>query len=244
MNMSPDTQNASHSTLQDRSSERLQKKRELTDAERDQFFTLSLDMLCISSSDGYFKWLNPAFSQTLGWTIDELLARSYVEFVHPDDLAATIREVERQVAAGEKVFHFENRYRHKDGSWRVLSWKSVPQGELMYAVARDVTEHNLLERALQETNAELERRVSASDVLYRHVVELTLDGIWIHTCACRKLDSCVAMMQPTDHGLGNDPAKPLDGAADRCVLAQGQVSAGLVVVAGVTGHDAAQMCLA
>ena len=66
----------------------------------------------------------------------------------------------------------------------------------------------------------------------------------IGRCACRKLDSCVAMMQPTDHGLGNDLAKPLDGAADRCVLSQGQVSAGVVVVAGVTGHDAAQMCLA
>jgi len=143
-------------------------KWELTDTERVQFFTLSLDMLCISSSDGYFKWLNPAFTETLGWSMDELLARSYVEFVHPDDLAATLREVERQVAAGEKVFHFENRYRHKDGSWRVLSWKSVPQGDLMYAVARDVTERNRLEQELQEANAELESRVIARTAQLRH----------------------------------------------------------------------------
>lgn len=158
-------------------------RRELTAADRDRFFSLSLDMLCISSGDGYFKWLNPAFSQTLGWTIEELLTRPYVDFVHPDDLTSTIREVERQVAAGEKVLHFENRYRHKDGSWRVLSWKSVPEGGLMYAVARDVTERNRLERALQETNAELEQRVSArtaalqSEVTERRRAEQKIRGL-------------------------------------------------------------------
>jgi PAS domain S-box-containing protein len=140
-------------------------------------------MLCIASSDGYFKWLNPAFALTLGWTIEELLARPYTEFVHPDDVAATVREVERQIAAGEKVFHFENRYRHQDGSWRVLSWKSVPEGDLMYAVARDVTERNRLEDALQETNAELERRVSArtaaleSEVAERRKAEQKIRGL-------------------------------------------------------------------
>jgi PAS domain S-box-containing protein len=125
------------------------KKRKLTKNERDQFFSLSLDMLCIASADGYFKWLNPAFTETLGWAVDELLARPYTEYIHPDDLAATIREVQRQVAAGEKVFNFENRYRHKDGSWRSLSWKSASRGELMYAVARDVTENNRLVEALR-----------------------------------------------------------------------------------------------
>src|SRR5665213_1296863 len=162
---------------------RQQTKQELTAADRDRFFALSLDMLCISSGDGYFKWLNPAFAKTLGWTIEELLTRPYTEFVHPDDLAATVREVERQVTAGERVFQFENRYRHKDGSWRFLSWKSVPEGELMYAVARDVTERNRLERALQETNAELEQRVSArtaalqSEVAERRKAEQKFRGL-------------------------------------------------------------------
>ena len=115
-------------------------------------------MLCISSGDGYFKWLNPAFAETLGWSIEELLTRPYRDFVHPDDLLATIREVEKQVIGGATVFHFENRYRHKDGSWRVLSWKSVPEGDLMYAVARDVTERNLLEAVLQERLQKLAQR--------------------------------------------------------------------------------------
>lgn len=119
------------------------------EAERERLFTLSLDMLCIASSDGYFKRLNPAFSRALGWSLEELMARPFIEFVHPDDHTATLKEVERQVAAGESVLRFENRYRHKDGSWRVLSWRSVPQpGGFMYATARDVTEEHALRAEL------------------------------------------------------------------------------------------------
>jgi PAS domain S-box-containing protein len=126
------------------------------DEERDRFFTLSLDMLCIAKSDGYFKHVSPAFTHTLGWSVKELLARPFLDFVHPDDRAATLREVEKQVVAGEMVLQFENRYQHKDGSWRMLSWKSMPQpGGMMYATARDVTERHRFERALQEKNIEL-----------------------------------------------------------------------------------------
>jgi PAS domain S-box-containing protein len=79
--------------------------------------------------------------------------------VHPDDREATLQEVERQLGRGERVVRFENRYRHRDGSWRVLSWRSVPQGRLMYGSARDVTEVKEMERALREANERLERRV-------------------------------------------------------------------------------------
>ena len=166
-----------------RSSVGTQTNRELSAADRDRFFALTLDMLCISSSDGYFKWLNPSFAQTLGWSIEELLSKSYTEFVHPDDLTATIEEVTKQIVAGEKVFHFENRYRHKDGSWRVLSWKSVPEGELMYAVARDVTERTRMERELKNWNLELESRVSertealqASEAQFRQAQKMEAIG--------------------------------------------------------------------
>ncbi len=125
--------------------------RQRSEAELDRFFTLSLDMLCIASADGYLKRISPAFTRTLGWSAEEILARPFLEFVHPDDRAATLREVDRQIIARENVLEFENRYRHKDGSWRVLSWKSVPQpGGLMYATARDMTGKKEVEMILRE----------------------------------------------------------------------------------------------
>jgi len=128
--------------------------RQRTEEERDRFFSLSLDMLCIAKSDGFFKRVSPAFTRTLGWSADELLTRPFIDFVHPDDRVATLREVEKQIAGGEPVLGFENRYRHKDGSWRVLSWKSVSQPDgTMYATARDVTE--------QKRTMQAERRLAA-----------------------------------------------------------------------------------
>lgn len=127
--------------------------------ERDRFFSISLDMLCIANADGYFKRLNPAFTETLGWSVEELQTRPFMDFVHPDDRAATLREVERQVKEGRLVMQFENRYLHKDGSYRTLSWRSVPQpGGFMYATARDVTELRKTEAAIKHLNAGLVER--------------------------------------------------------------------------------------
>jgi PAS domain S-box-containing protein len=130
--------------------------------ERDRFFSLSLDLLCIAhAADGRFKRVSPAVTDLLGWTPEEFLARPYMEHIHPDDRAASQAEVERQVLRGEKVLHFENRFQHKDGSWRILSWRSVPQpGGLMYAIARDVTEQKRLDAQLRQLNTELQQRAS------------------------------------------------------------------------------------
>ena len=134
-------------------------ERKRAESERDRFFTLSLDLLCVADADGYFKRLSPAFTETLGWSIDELLARPFLDFVHPDDHVATLAEVQRQVLAGESVLQFENRYLHKDGSWRVLSWKSVPASDRrMYATARDVTEARHAEVRIVTLNLELTAR--------------------------------------------------------------------------------------
>jgi len=125
--------------------------------ERDRFFSLSLDMLCIASADGYFKRLSPAFTRTLGWSVEEMLSRPFIDFIHPEDQAATLAEVERQMRDRQPVLDFENRFAHKDGGWRMLSWKSAPQYDgSMYATARDVTERREAEQQVRELNRELE----------------------------------------------------------------------------------------
>jgi len=130
-------------------------KRRQAEAERDRFFTLALDMLCIAGPDGYFKRVNPAFTATLGWSEAELLARPFLDFVHPDDRAATRAEMEK-LAAGQPTIFFRNRYQCKDGSWKTLSWRTMPQPDGMnYACARDVTELKAAEEALRRSEESL-----------------------------------------------------------------------------------------
>lgn len=126
--------------------------------ELDRFFHLSLDLLCVAGTDGYFKQVNPAFEQVLGYSREELLRQSFLEFVHPDDKEDTLREVAR-LAEGLPVVDFRNRYRARDGSWRWLAWRSAPLPErgLIYAVARDVTEQIRIEEQMRRQAAELAR---------------------------------------------------------------------------------------
>ena len=127
----------------------------------DRFFYLSRDMLCIAGFDGYFKCVNPAWERTLGWTVDELTSRPWSDFVHPDDLEATVAEAARQTEQGLDAISFENRYLAKDGSYHWLLWNSRPwpeHGE-MHATARDVTERKAAEEALKTLNESLEQQV-------------------------------------------------------------------------------------
>ena len=132
-------------------------ERKRAENERDRFFTLSLDMLCIATTTGYFKRLNPAFEKTLGYKADELLSKPVLDFVHPDDRERT-RVQAQQLNEGIPTVHFENRYLCKDGSVKWLSWTASPFLEegLIYAVAHDITESKQNEEKIRASLEEKE----------------------------------------------------------------------------------------
>jgi diguanylate cyclase (GGDEF)-like protein/PAS domain S-box-containing protein len=113
-------------------------------------FELARDLFCTASFEGYFTQLNGSWERCLGWTLEELMARPYIEFVHPDDRERTELESE-QTMQGQIVMNFTNRYRTKDGSWRWIEWSSQidPERETIYAAARDVTERHFAEEQLR-----------------------------------------------------------------------------------------------
>jgi PAS domain S-box-containing protein len=107
-------------------------------------------MLCVAGFDGFFRQVNPAWTTALGWDRDTLLATPWLDLVHPDDREATVARSE-ELLAGRRVRLFTNRYRCADGSYRWLSWNSVPilEERIIFAVVRDVTERLQLEEQLR-----------------------------------------------------------------------------------------------
>ncbi|NJN65752.1 MAG: PAS domain S-box protein [Chloroflexaceae bacterium] len=154
-----------------------------------QFFTLSLDMLCIIDFNGFFTRLNPAWEQILGFTLEELLAEPFIERVHSDDRERTIRTmaIAEQATAGKEAIRFENRCCCKDGTYRWLEWQSISlvEEQLFYAVARDITQRKQAEEEVQRLNTETLRR-------FKSLVENAMDGITM-----ANLDGTFAYANPT-----------------------------------------------
>ncbi len=92
------------------------------DPAMDLFFTMSHDMLCVASDTGYFLQLNQAWEKTLGYSIEELRSKPFIEFIHPDDIESTVKEFASELE-GHEVLNFVNRYRSKDGSYKWLEWR-------------------------------------------------------------------------------------------------------------------------
>lgn len=130
--------------------------RQQAQVESERFFSLSLDMLCIVKN-GYFSRLNPAFSEVLGYSVEELTSTPFIDFVHEDDRPATLAQVE-QLSRGIPTVNFHNRYRCRDGSWRWLSWKAQPVSgtALIYATARDVTQRREAQQLIETLNDQLQ----------------------------------------------------------------------------------------
>ncbi len=141
--------------------------------ERDRLFELSLDLLCVAGFDGYFKRLNPAWEKSLGWPRAELMSRPYIDFVHPDDLSATLTEAAGLTTGEHQTVLFENRYRCRDGSYKWLLWNAAPfpEGRLIYAAARDITRRKQQQDELRRTAEELERVVASERKAHRELRE-------------------------------------------------------------------------
>lgn len=131
------------------------------------FFEISPSLFCITTKEGDFLKLNPAWQDVLGYPVEELLHMNFTALVHPDDLNDSV-EAHEEEKAGVPVIEFENRYRCKDGSYKWLSWhgRLLEEQQLIFAVARDITDRK-----------ELELKVKKSEKLFRLLTETTDDTI-------------------------------------------------------------------
>ncbi|MDX9845654.1 MAG: PAS domain S-box protein [Tenuifilaceae bacterium] len=138
--------------------ERKQREQKLVISDR--IFNHALDMLCIAGFDGFFKILNPAWSKVLGYTTEELMAKPWLEYVHPSDKEAT-KNIKACIVDGQEVYQFENRYICKDGTVKWLSWNSFPypKENIMFGVARDVTFRKQAEEKLHSSELQLKEQV-------------------------------------------------------------------------------------
>jgi PAS domain S-box-containing protein len=122
--------------------------------ERDRIWNVSQDLLLVADRAGVWRTVNPAWTRTLGWSEAELLGRTSQWLEHPDDGGLTRSQV-RKLGEADTTVRFECRFRHKDGSFRWLSWTGVADGPYIYAVARDVTADKAAAERLKATEEAL-----------------------------------------------------------------------------------------
>ena len=106
--------------------------------DRNRIWALSQEIMLICDFSGVITSVNPAATRLLGWSEEEMTGRSLGDYVHPGDLAQTAAEVEK-LSRGATTLAFENRYRAKDGSYLLLDWTAVPDGDLIHGVGRNIT---------------------------------------------------------------------------------------------------------
>ncbi|MEB3281110.1 MAG: PAS domain S-box protein [Lyngbya sp.] len=157
--------------------------RKQIEQEREQFLAVGSDLQMIANTNGYFQWVSPTFERILGRTVDEMTSRPWVEFVHPDDIAKSVSEAEA-LFSGRETVAFENRYRHKDGSYRWFLWNarlSPPEG-LIYGAAVDITERKQAEAALRYSEDRLRMAIESAKLGTWDWNLITNELIWDANC--------------------------------------------------------------
>ncbi|WP_159790846.1 PAS domain S-box protein [Sodalinema gerasimenkoae] len=174
--------------------------RKSAELELERFFNISLDLLCIADFSGRFRRVNPSWQRVLGYDISELEQFNLLDLVHPDDITITV-ETLGGLAENQPISEFVNRYRTKSGDYRYIEWLAAPEGDLIYAAARDITERKTTEAEVQEL---LSRTQILSDitqairnsldlkVIVQNAVTAIFDEIEVDICTfgwCRQTDS-------------------------------------------------------
>jgi PAS domain S-box-containing protein len=212
-----------HQRLHRRADEESSARRQ-AEAERERFFSLSLDLLCIAGTDGFFKQVNPAFTQTLGYSSAELLARPILELVHPDDRAATLAEMER-LGGGEPTTHFESRYLCRDGSWRCISWKAQPDAGrgLIYATGRDITVQKVAEEKIARLNASLQHQADQLLEANKELESFSYSVSHDLRAPLRHIQGYLEMLQKNLEGQLTDKARRYLGIINEASTDMGQL---------------------
>jgi PAS domain S-box-containing protein len=142
----------------------------------ESLFDLSPDPMCLAAVDGYFKWVNPAFERTLGYTVEESVSRPMIDFVHPEDVESTLAAM-AVLAGGEEIRQFENRCICRDGSVRWLQWNCRPEPNrngLIAAAARDITDsvRRVEQAALRQVATVVAQGAAPADVFTTVAAEI------------------------------------------------------------------------
>ncbi len=142
--------------------------------ERDRIWQISEHLFGVSNFDGYLVSVNPAWTALLGWSEDEIRKMHVSELRHPDDAAHALAGRAR-LAAGVSTVRMENRFRHKDGSWRWIAWTMTAEQGLIYLIGRHVTAEKEAAEALRESERMF--RLFAAGVTDYALMRLSPHGI-------------------------------------------------------------------
>ena len=175
------------------------------------FFDNSIDLMCLASTDGFFKRVNQTFIDTLGYSSAELISRPFIEFVHPDDVSMTQTELQK-LGSGIDCVNFENRYRDRSGNWHWLSWRCPaisPSISCLYAIATDITdfkrqEADILYLATHDTLTGLTNRAVFEQELARAIARIERGALGQIVLFMIDLDGFKAINDTYGHAAGDE----------------------------------------